>query len=132
MKKYFKTAVSIILSLTFMFSYLNLMTNEVSADTATVNNSISEGVVYTSSDYDVNYYFTPSKSGYYYFESDAWGDFYKLSERIDEYSNEPYDYYEYMDWLNVIPLGYPDLISQVAYLHSYYFCKNLNQYFGNK
>ena len=120
MKKYFKTAVSIILSLTFMFSYLNLMTNEVSADTATVNNSISEGVVYTSSDYDVNYYFTPSKSGYYYFESDAWGDFYKLSERIDEYSNEPYDYYEYMDWLNVIPLGYPDLISQVAYLHSYY------------
>lgn len=120
MRKLFKTFVSIILSLTFIFSYLNLMTSEVSADTATVTNSISEGVVYTSIDTAEDYLFTPSKSGYYYFESDLWGDLYKYSERIDEFSNETYHNYEPMNWLNVIPLGYGDLISQVGYIHVYY------------
>ena len=120
MRKLFKTIVSIILSLTFIFSYLNLMTNEVSADTASVNNYISEGVVYTSIDTAEDYFFTPSKSGYYYFESDLWGELYKFSVRVDDYTNESYNNYDPMDWLNVIPLGYGDLISQVGYIHVYY------------
>ena len=93
MKKSFKTIVSVILSLTFIFSYLNLMSNDVSADTATVNASISEGVVYTSSDYNDNHYFTPSKSGYYYFEGQDWVDVYEVTVETDEYTNEPYNVY---------------------------------------
>ena len=123
MKKSFKTIVSVILSLTFIFSYLNLMSNDVSADTATVNASISEGVVYTSSDYNDNHYFTPSKSGYYYFEGQDWVDVYEVTVETDEYTNEPYNVYEMLDYLDIIPIDYPALVGDEYYQNCFYLVK---------
>ena len=123
MKKTFRTIVSIILSITFVISYLNFVSNDVAADTATVSNSISEGVVYTSSDDDEFFYFTPSKSGYYYFESDGWGSVFQRKYYTFEGDEELQEYYDYMEYLDLIPLGLPELIDTVDYLHCYYLTK---------
>ena len=65
MKKLFRTIVSIVLSLTFIFTYLNLVSNDVSADTVTVHT----GMLYTTSNPDHQFVYTASYDGYYAIDS---------------------------------------------------------------
>ena len=119
MRKVFKTIVSIILSLTFIFSYLNLIANDVSADTSSVNSSISEGVVYNAESGD-EFFFVPSKTGYYFIEASDWFVVEKVITEVYDGSEETYEYNEPIDLVNLIPLGLSQLISEVAYDYSYY------------
>ena len=127
MKKLFKTIVSIALSLTFIFSYLNLITNDVSADTVTVNNSISEGVIYTGKGYEDCYTFTPKKSGYYCFESDEWGYVYTRTLEYFDYYDEPFENYIDVDWVNIVPINYEEFITD-SVRTSYYLTKGETYY----
>ena len=119
MRKVFKTIVSIILSLTFIFSYLNLITNDVSADTSSVNSSISEGVVYNAESGN-EFFFVPSKTGYYFIEASEWFVVEKVITEVYDESEETFEYNEPIDLVNLIPLGLSQLISEVAYDYSYY------------
>ena len=127
MKKLLKAIVSIVLSLTFIFSYLNLMTNEVSANSATVTNSISEGVIYTANGYEDPYVFIPSKSGYYCFESEEWGSVERKVVEYDDYYDETYEYYETVDWENIVPIKYDEFITDPV-RSSYYLCEGESYY----
>ena len=101
MRKVFKTIVSIILSLTFIFSYLNLIANDVSADTSSVNSSISEGVVYNAESGD-EFFFVPSKTGYYFIEASDWFVVEKVITEVYDGSEETYEYNEPIDLVNVL------------------------------
>ena len=127
MKKLFKTIVSVVLALTFIFSYLNLVSNDVSANTSTVNDSISEGVMYTGKGFDDMLVFTPIKSGYYCFESDNWGYVYtRTLEYYDDY-DEPVENYDDVDWVNIVPINYEEFIPG-SVRTSYYLNKGETYY----
>ena len=91
MKKFFKTIVSIILSLTFIFTYLNVITNDVSADSG----SMVADQTYTCPSDGYSYEFSPVQTGYYYLESTAGADVYMTT----------YGYEESMDSVNFLPIG---------------------------
>ena len=91
MKKLFKTIVSIILSLTFILTYLNVITNDVSADSG----SMVADQTYTCPSDGYSYEFSPDQTGYYYLESTAGADVYMTT----------YGYEESMDSVNFLPIG---------------------------
>ena len=127
MKKEFKVIVSVILSLTFIVSYLNLISNDVSANTVTLDSSISEGVMYTGKGFEDMYVFTPKKSGYYCFESDEWGYVYtKTLEYFDDY-DEPFENYDDVDWVNIVPINYEEYITD-SVRTSYYLTRGETYY----
>ena len=65
MRKLFKTLVSVVLSLTFIFSLLNINANDVSADTITVRT----GRAYSRTSDSDTLVFKPSVDGYYAIDS---------------------------------------------------------------
>ena len=106
MKKSFKTIVSVILSLTFIFSYLNLMTSEVSAD---MGSRIEVGSVFVCPEDNYSYEFRPDSTGYYFLEASGWG---IVSEIKGDDEKE-------INISSVIPLELPQMIED-PYQDVYY------------
>ena len=106
MKKYFKTAVSIILSLTFIVSYLNLMTNDVSAASARIE--LSKAITCPQDDF--TYEFRPDKTGYYLLDERDFS-----SESIIENGTQ-----EYLELSHVIPVGLYTPFDGGSYQSIYY------------
>ena len=106
MRKLFKTIVSVILSITFIISYLNVITNDVSA----ASGSMVEGQTYTCPSDNYSYEFSPVQTGYYFLESTAWADVYCTT----------YGYEDHIDSVNFIPIGLDPVISEDSIREVYY------------
>ena len=106
MRKLFKTIVSVILSITFIFSYLNVITNDVSA----ASGSMVEEQTYTCPSDNYSYEFSPVQTGYYFLESTAWADVYCTT----------YGYEDHIDSVNFIPIGLDSVISEDSIREVYY------------
>ena len=106
MRKLFKTIVSVILSITFIFSYLNVITNDVSA----ASGSMVEGQTYTCPSDNYSYEFSPVQTGYYFLESTAWADVYCTT----------YGYEDHIDSVNFIAIGLDPVISEDSIREVYY------------
>ena len=106
MRKLFKTIVSVILSITFIISYLNVITNDVSA----ASGSMVEEQTYTCPSDNYSYEFCPVQTGYYFLESTAWADVCCTT----------YGYEDHIDSVNFIPIGLDPVISEDSIREVYY------------
>ncbi|PWJ70775.1 hypothetical protein B0O40_0624 [Ruminococcaceae bacterium R-25] len=117
MRRVFKTIVSIVLSLTFIFSYLNFMQDDVSAATA----RIVLGQTITVPEEDYTYEFRPDKTGYYLLETHDWS-----YVEVTDNSNDTI-----LDLSYVIPVGLADSFGD-EYKSVYYmeYGKSYSVYFS--
>ena len=91
MKKVFKVIVSVILSLTFIVSYLNVISDDVSAASARI--VLDQAITCPQDDY--TYEFRPDKTGYYLLDKRNW-----TTTEICENGTEVY-----LSECHVIPVG---------------------------
>ena len=117
MRKVFKTIVSIILSLTFILSYLNIMQDDVSAASA----RIILGQTITVPEEDYTYEFRPDKTGFYLLETHDWS-----YVEVTDNSNDTI-----LDLSYVIPVGLADSFGD-EYKSVYYmeYGKSYSVYFS--
>ena len=117
MRKVFKTIVSIILSLTFIFSYLNIMQDDVSAASARI--VLGQTINVPQDDY--TYEFRPDKTGYYLLEKREWS-----GVDITEDGE-----YELLSPSYIIPVGLSVPFEEGAYRDVYYmeYGKSYNIHF---
>ena len=106
MRKVFKTIVSIILSLTFILSYLNIMQDDVSAASARI--VLGQTINVPQDDY--TYEFRPDKTGYYMLDTREWSsvDVYEAGE------DEP------LSCAYIIPVGLYTAFEEGSYQEIYY------------
>ena len=89
MKKLFRTIVSIVLSLTFVISYLNINSKDVSADTTYIHSSYFYNIPRSNDDI---FLYKPERTGYYLIEGSTYVDAYIKASEDDEMYSYYYDH----------------------------------------